>query len=89
MKIIGKTNDGFIFEATKSELEKLENTYYGDGVYKIGTIIQIDKMYDQVKFLKKHHAEIATVQKNLQRINDNLTLLNPFVAPEEQGEDKR
>jgi len=28
------------------------------------------------------------VQKNLQRINDNLTLLNPFVAPEEQEEDK-
>jgi len=46
MKIIGKTNDGFIFEATKSELEKLENTYYGNGVYKIGTTIQIHKMYD-------------------------------------------
>ena len=88
MKIIGKTNSGFIFEASKSEIEKLEDKYYAEGRYEIGTTVEISKMYDQVIYLKRHQDEIKTVQQNLQRINDNLTLLRPFVAPEEQEEVK-
>jgi hypothetical protein len=84
MKIIGKTNTGFIFEATKSEIEKLDDKYYSEGKYVIGTVVEINEMYDQVKYLKNHRAEIETVQRNLQRIIDNLTLLNPFVAPEKE-----
>ena len=82
MKIIGKTNTGFIIEALRTEIEKLDDKYYGERSYEVGSVVTVDKMYDQVKFLSRHRDEIKTVQKNLQRINDNLTLLNPFVAPE-------
>ena len=46
MQIIGLTDEGFIFEATKTEIEKLTDNYYGKGPdLKIGTIFEVDKMY--------------------------------------------
>ena len=86
MEIIGRYDDGFILKATTTEIEKLDDKYYGERHYDIGTTIQVNKMYDQVEFLKRHRAEIATVQKNLRRINDNLTILNPFIAPDKEEE---
>ena len=86
MKIIGKTERGFIIEAEKSELEKLEDLYYGKGSYGIGTLIHVSTMYNQVEFLKKHTHEVEVAKLGLRRIADNLEVLTPFVAPEVEGD---
>ncbi len=64
MKIIGKTNTGFIIEALRTEIQELDDKYYGERSYEVGSVITVDKMYDQVKFLSRHRDEIKTVQKN-------------------------
>ena len=86
MEIIGKNDNGFILTASKDELEQLDNLYYGKGRYFINTEINVHDMYNQVKFLNKHKEEIAIVQKSLQRIIDNLTLINPFIVPNDRDE---
>ncbi len=85
MRIIGKTDNGFILEASGSELEQLDDKYYGHGRYGIGSEITVNAMYDQVKFLNRHHSEIEVAKKSLSRIIDNLELIDPFVSPTDEG----
>ena len=50
MKIIGKTNDGFILESSAKELANLIGFYseYTNELPKVGSEIEIDHMYNQL-----------------------------------------
>lgn len=84
MKIIGKTADGFIIEAEKDEVANLLGTYYFSSEMPhldIGTKIKVSKMYDQLRALKCHPAEIAGMQAKLRAAADLLNAVNPLVLP--------
>lgn len=84
MKIIGKTDNGFVVTMERVELEKLSDLYYGKGDFKVGTEIQIDKMYEQVKMIGCHKDEMDIIKRSLLKIVDNLTLVEPFIVPESE-----
>ena len=54
MKVVGKTEDGYICEVNHSEIEKFLNLYYGKlQRINIGAIIDLGKGYDFYQDTKK------------------------------------
>ncbi len=82
MKIIAKTEPGFMVEIAKSELEKLTGFYYGK--YFIGQEIVIDKLYDQLQYLIKLDDEIKKISHSLKTAAGMLEKIDPIFHKEEQ-----
>lgn len=81
MKIIAKTEEGFLVDVSKEELERLEDLYYGhsNGKYKVGTKIKVSEMYHQIKFMTEHKKTIDQAKDSLKKVMDNLEMIKPFV----------
>jgi len=82
MKILGKTCDGFILQATESELGKLLGYSYtfdiSTELRKPGAEIKISEMYDQLYRLAKRKNELKSTAKTLREYADLLTLVKPI-----------
>ena len=88
MKIIGKTQNGYIMEATGREVARLIGYYYEgiDGAehLEVGMTIEVSKMYQQLYDLSCRRRELEKVQQELRRAADLLTPVIPvFPGPED------
>lgn len=84
MKIIAKTEPGFMVEIGKSELEKLTGFYYRNSKYSIGQEIVIDKLYEQLQYLIKFNDEIKKISHSLKTAAGMLEKIDPIFHREKE-----
>ena len=49
MKIIGKTNDGFILEASKDDVAEMEGLYSHQKKFEVGDLIDMEGLFSHCK----------------------------------------
>lgn len=85
MKIIGRTEKGYILDATKEEVANLIGFYsaYEKDFRKksigIGSEINISGMYKQLYGLAVKHDDIEKAKDNLKRCIELLDIVNPMI----------
>lgn len=63
MKIIGKTEDGFILEAAKQDVAALENLYTHEKTFNVGDLIDVSKLFNKLECLQ-------SALYNIERLKD-------------------
>ena len=91
MQIIGKTDNGFILKASQDDLDKITDTYYGNNQidFKIGTIFQINNMFEQAHGLRNNENRIKKIHQELNEIIEYTKRIKPIVAPEFKDENAK
>lgn len=83
MKIIGKTDNGFIVEVDKDEAYNIIG-FYGKSqtgrVLDIGSEILVSKMYRRLYDIEARKSELASVSSTLRSIAGLLDGFNPVIA---------
>jgi hypothetical protein len=83
MKIIGKSENGFILEASRDEVANLIGYYFScsDGckMPSIGDELQVSKMYRQLYDLKNRQPELQKVVGTLRGLADMLEPVCPVI----------
>jgi len=75
MKIIGSKTDGFILEASRGEVARLLGFYSGyRELPEIGSVIEVDKMYNQLY-------ELSHMEKSMIEIADQLEKYAKVIRP--------
>lgn len=82
MKIIAKTEDGFIVSMKKSHLEMLTGYYYGHKKFHIGEKIKIDSLYYQLQKLSNQEKEIKEISHKLKTAAGTLEKIDPIFYEE-------
>ena len=90
MKIIGKTNYGYMIEADREEIAHLVGYRFArsipDNNIKIGSEIRINVMYNQLYKLKQMENEIEIIKETLLKIVENLGAVEPLrITCSEEG----
>ena len=84
MKIIGKTERGFILESSEDEVANLIGHYSAytnvDGCPKLnmGDIICVHSMYKQLYDIKHKAGELSKISKTLRQVADLVELHDPI-----------
>ena len=63
MKIIGKTKEGFIIEASKDDVAALENLYSHQKTFNVGDLIDVSQLFSKLRSIK-------TALDNIERLKD-------------------
>jgi len=82
MKVIGKSQNGFILDASSQEVARLIGYYgsYKDGATpSVGDEIQVNKMYEQLYELKHNEPELKKVVDTLRGLADLLEPVCPVL----------
>ena len=91
MKILGETDDGYILQATKDEVARCVGVSsrfaYGAQQLKVGVVIQVNAMYDQISSWRARRTDIEAAQRMLRATADLLGPVVPLVEPEAKGEE--
>ena len=84
MKIIGKTADGYILEASEEEVTNFVGYYRHEkrGEYRPGTVIKVSPLFDQLKFLESRTGTLSNIIHLLREYADKLELIDPVVIKE-------
>lgn len=84
MKIIGKTNYGYILEASEEEISNFVGFYRHEqrGEYRPGTEIKVSPLFDQLEFLKTREGTLANIISLLREYAGKLELIDPIVIRE-------
>ena len=82
MKIIGQSDEGFIVDMSKSELEMLTGFYYGNSKFRLGQKINIEGLYRQLKSLTSQDKEIKRVVHTLKTAAGMLEKIDPVFYEE-------
>ena len=74
MRIIGKTSDGFMCEASKRELAQLQGYYYKDSNAKIniGDDFQINSMFEYLHTLAKDEKQMINSIYEIRKFLDKI-----------------
>lgn len=92
MKIIGSKKDGFILEASETEVANLVG-YYSEyemarskdvKELKVGDDIKVHEMYRRLYVLSRRRGEIKTAQKMLRDAASELELVDPILEASDQ-----
>lgn len=78
MRIIGKTEDGFILEATKDDVAGLEGLYAHEKNFKVGDLIDINGLCRKYKSIHMALNDIDNLKRSAQRIVDNAAWVEEF-----------
>lgn len=91
MKVIGKTTDGFIIEASEREVSRLIGFYSGaeTGHPKlvVGAEIKVSEMYDQLYALRNNRNTLAKEAEKLRMIAGLLENSDPVALAYQQPDD--
>lgn len=93
MKVIGRTEKGYILDATKEEIANLIGFYseYGKGFKEksigIGSEIKVSGMYKQLYELAGSYEKIERAKENLKRCIELLDIVNPLIDISVKSED--
>lgn len=82
MEVIGKTEDGYIIEASKDEIAHLigYSSKYDNGArVNVGDEIQVNKMFNQLYELKQNAPELNKVVKTFRNLADLLEPVCPVI----------
>ncbi len=88
MKIIGKTERGYIIDISGDELANLAGYYaesqspsagYNRGPYNVGDTVTVHKMYHQLYNLARISAQADQAKKTLQAAIELFTIVDPVV----------
>jgi hypothetical protein len=82
MKVLGKSSNTYILEATQIEIANLIGYYYhGDcsGIIIPGAEIQISPMYKQLYNLKENQPELQKIVTTLRNLADSLEPVCPII----------
>lgn len=86
MKVIGKTDGGYILTATHTEVANLLGYYYvgtardaGVADPKSGDTIQVAEMYQQLYQIERHRGDVNRFRAMLLEMADNLKTLPPVI----------
>jgi hypothetical protein len=84
VKIIAKTKDGWVLEATEQEVANLAGKYsiYNERFAEIGVEFPIHEMYEFVTNIKAHIREVAKFQERLLQCATLLDLPKPMKTEE-------
>ena len=79
MKIIGKTKDGFILEATKDDVAGLAGLYYTyETQFDVGDIIDIEGLHSKYVSVAIALKDISDLKKSAQRLIDAANWVDKF-----------
>lgn len=88
MKIIGKTDKGFILEAAKSEVCNLIGYYseYSEKLPKldVGTEVRVHEMYQQLYTLENQQGQLKKLGKTLEEYASTLQTINPVIVTQRE-----
>lgn len=81
MKIIGKTDDGFIIEASQNEIANLIGYYFSSEcpIIEVGCIITINKIFYQLYNLARTRTKLDEIANELNTYADRLRLIQPII----------
>lgn len=83
MKIIGKTDGGFILQATTSDIQKLVGWYYDETptpTFKVGDDIKVSDMFMQMKNIKDMEKKLTQTAASLRMCANQIEISAPIVA---------
>lgn len=68
MKIIGKTNDGFILEASKSDVAAMEGLYSHQKKFEVGDLIDMEGLFSHCKSIDIAFNDINCLRESAKNI---------------------
>jgi len=86
MKILAKTENGYMVDIRGYEIEKLTGYYYGKRRFNIGDEIKIDSLYNQLTSLVEHEDKIKKISHTLKTAAGMLEKIDPVFYKEKGGE---
>ena len=78
MRIIGKTEDGFILEATKDDVAALEGLYTHEKNFRVGDLIDFDNFHSKYRSINSALNDISRLKAAAQRIIDSAKWVEEF-----------
>lgn len=78
MKIIGKTEDGFILEASKDDVAALEGLYSHQKTFRVGDLIDVDGLFSRCKHIEMTSDDIKRLRSSLEDIIKALSWFENF-----------
>lgn len=68
MKIIGKTNDGFILEASKNDVAAIEGLYSHQKRFEVGDFIDMEGLFSKCKSIDIAFRDIDRLRNSAENI---------------------
>lgn len=68
MKIIGKTNDGFILEASKNDVAAMEGLYSHQKRFEVGDLIDMEGLFSKCKSIDIAFNDIDRLRNSAENI---------------------
>ena len=78
MRIIGKTEDGFILEASKDDVAGLGGLYAHEKKFNVGDLIDFDKFHNKYRSIDSALNDISRLKAAAQRIIDSAEWVEEF-----------
>lgn len=78
MRIIGKTNDGFILDASKNDVAALEGLYSHEKRFEVGDVIDIHGLFSKYSSIRSALRDINKLKESAQKIIDSAEWVKEF-----------
>ena len=78
MKIIGKTNDGFILEASKDDVAAMEGLYTHQKRFEVGDLIDISGLFSKCKSIDIAFNDIDRLRNSAENIIEATSWIEKF-----------
>lgn len=78
MRIIGKTDNGFILDASKDDVAAIEGLYSHEKRFEIGDVIDIYGLFSKYSSVRSALRDIDKLKESAQRIIDSAEWVKEF-----------
>ena len=78
MKILGKTENGFVVDMHFNELDQLTGHYYNSYKYRIGQELRIDQLFNQLEALRDQDEKVKKIAHSLKTAAGMLEKIDPI-----------
>lgn len=79
MKIIGKTKEGFIIEASKDDVAALENIYPHQKTFNVGDLIDVSQLFSELRSIKIALNDIERLKDATETLYDSCEWIKNFI----------
>ena len=79
MKIIGKTEDGFILEASKPDVAAFENLYSHQKTFNVGDLIDVSKLFNKLECLQSALNNIERLKEATETLYSSCEWIKNFI----------
>ena len=78
MRIIGKTNNGFILDASIDDVAAIEGLYSHEKRFEVGDVIDIHGLFSKYSSVRSALVDIGRIKESAQRIIDSAEWIKEF-----------